>query len=121
MTTKSLEQMISECEHRLEEIRPAYDEYLKITRFLATLRFAKAKPTKPSRVPSERVGRPVGTGPRQHQVMRLLSDHGPLTISEIATHMEMSPHYLYRSLPLMAERGQIVCNDRRWDLAGPRR
>jgi DNA-binding CsgD family transcriptional regulator len=123
VTTKSLEQMASEAERRLEEIKPVYEEYLEIVRFLATLRFAEAAPASPRRArrASNRLGRPVGTGPRQHQVMRLLSDHGPMTINEMASHMGMQPNYLYRSLPLMQERGQVVCNGRHWDLAGPRR
>lgn len=116
--SKTLDQIVSEAEQRLEEVEPFHHEYLAIEQFLAALGRDET-PAEPPRARnrSTRRGRPVGSGNRHQEAMQLLSDHGPMTVNEIAEHMGIRPNYLYRMLPTMEERGLVTCADRRWVLS----
>ena len=59
-------------------------------------------------------GRPKGSGTRAIQALELVKARPGITIPELAEAMEIKQNYLYRVMPELAERGEVVKSGRGW-------
>lgn len=49
-------------------------------------------------------------GKKEDQILQLLNDSGPLTLTEIAEKLEKKPKAVFRSLRKLFEKGKIDCD-----------
>jgi hypothetical protein len=134
--TDFLEEKRKEIQARLEELRPAVEEYHRLEaaeRALAgvpangngtggTGRSASAKP-RASRSRSDassggtgRRGRPKGSGQRAQQALEQIRNEPGITIPELAEKMGIKQNYLYRVVPDLQEQGLVTKSGRGWHI-----
>jgi predicted ArsR family transcriptional regulator len=119
-----LEEKKREIAQRLEELKPAVEEYQQLEGALAALGGVSA-----SRAPARgrgrpraastgtgtrRRGRPKGSGTRAAQTLDLVKSNPGITIPELADRMGIKQNYLYRVLPGLERDGQVRKEGRGW-------
>jgi len=130
-----VDQKLGEMEDRLTELRPMVDEYDRLTKAVEALssvgvgssrRAAKparvtakparatAKPKKRGSAANGRRGRPKGSGKRDKQALKLVTNNPGVTIPEIAKKIGIKQNYLYRVLPTLEKEGFVVKKGRGW-------
>ena len=124
-----LDEKRKEIQARLNQLRPAVEEYelLKAAdEALGGLANGKSTPTasaapaarRPRRTGSGggRRGRPRGGGTRAAQALDLVKAKPGITIPELAEAMGIQQNYLYRVMPGLAEEGKVTKSGRGWHL-----
>ncbi len=123
-----LEEKQREIEARMQELRPAVEEYGRLEAASKALAGAQAPaPTGrgtralPRRVGgggggggTGRAGRPRGSGTRGNQALDIVREQPGITIPEIAEKMGIQQNYLYRVLPGLAQDGLVEKQGRGW-------
>jgi hypothetical protein len=121
--TDFLDEKRREIEARMEELRPAVDEFSRLERAAQALAGA-ADATRP--VPRQAPrrasgggsgagrGRPRGSGTRGTQALDLVKAEPGITIPEMAEKMGIQQNYLYRVLPGLAQDGLVEKRGRGW-------
>ena len=124
--TDFLDEKRKEIEARMEDLRPAVEEYARLEAAAAALRgvevngAASSAPRPPARRASGggggagRVGRPRGSGTRGNQALDLVKQQPGITIPEMAERMGIQQNYLYRVLPGLAQEGLVEKRGRGW-------
>jgi hypothetical protein len=121
--TDFLDEKRKEIEARMEELRPAVQEYGRLEAAAAALRGVEANgASSPGRTSarrsggggSGRVGRPRGSGTRGNQALDLVKQNPGITIPEMAERMGIQQNYLYRVLPGLAQEGLVEKRGRGW-------
>jgi DNA-binding transcriptional ArsR family regulator len=125
MAADFLDEKRSEIAARLKELEPLVDEYQRLDAAAAALDTVpaaegngsgsteqasarvKASPRSTKR-DAPRRGRPKGTGHRRDEALAMVKAHPGIKVSDIASRLEMSPNYLYRVLPGLAEEGLVT-------------
>lgn len=97
---------------RLEELRPAYEEYLQLQDVLAAFEGARRgtssqAPQAPTRRRSPRTSRSSAGGRRTEQALALVSDKPGVTVSQLAEELGTGPTYLYRIMPALEKEGRV--------------
>jgi hypothetical protein len=80
----------------------------------ATRKPIAAKPVSAKRAGKRRGGRRKGTGRRAIQTLQVITDNPGITISEIATKMNIQQNYLYRVIPNLQREGKVKKHGRGW-------
>ena len=126
-----LDEKRKEIQARLNQLRPAVEEYelLKAAdEALGGLANGRPKSTTASAAPAARRprrqrgsgggrrGRPRGGGTRAAQALDLVKDKPGITIPELAEAMGIQQNYLYRVMPGLAEEGKVTKSGRGWHL-----
>ena len=132
-----LEEKKSEISQRLDELRPAVEEFNKLEAALRALEGVNSGgggssgssrgPGRPrgSRSSSSsggggggggngRRGRPRGSGTRAAEALQIVTDNPGITIPEMAQKMGIQQNYLYRVLPGLAQDGLVEKQGRGW-------
>jgi hypothetical protein len=122
---------------RLDELRPAVDEYQRLeaaAKALDSVNGPRATPrrgpgrppgsrTRAKQAPSsppagaasrKRAGRRRGSGPRGAESLALVEQHPGITIPELAAKMGIKQNYLYRVLPGLEQEGKVEKKGRGW-------
>jgi hypothetical protein len=123
-----LEEKRREIEARMDELRPAVDEFQRLEAASKALAGAAApaaatRSTRP--LPRRgggsgngngggRAGRPRGSGTRGNQALEIVRAQPGITIPEIAEKMGIQQNYLYRVLPGLAQDGLVEKQGRGW-------
>jgi MarR family len=117
---------------RLDELRPAVEEYQELERAAAALDgVGGVQPRRrgPGRPPgstnresakpttSSRRGRRRGGGKRAAEALKLVRANPGITIPELAGKMKMDQNYLYRVLPALERDGLVRRDGRNWQPA----
>ncbi len=124
-----LDEKRKEIQARLNQLRPAVEEYelLKAAdEALGGLANGAPKSTasaapatrRPKRAAGggARRGRPRGGGTRSAQALDLVKNKPGITIPELAEAMGIQQNYLYRVMPGLAEEGKVTKSGRGWHL-----
>jgi predicted Rossmann fold nucleotide-binding protein DprA/Smf involved in DNA uptake len=119
--TDFLEQKKQEIQARMDELRPAVEEYERLD---AALRALSGVNTSGSRTTSRRSGgsaggtgrrgRPPGSGSRAAQALEVVKSRPGITIPEMAQEMGIQQNYLYRVLPGLEQDGKVRKEGRGW-------
>ncbi len=115
-----LDEKRKEIDARLKELRPLVDEYERLEKAAAALAGVGVEQARPSsrrsRGGSGRRGRgrPRGSGTRAKQALELVRTQPGITISELASSMNIKANYLYRVMPTLESEGQVVKRDGGW-------
>ena len=124
-----LEEKKREIAARLNELRPAVEEYNRLEGALRALDGvstpAAAAPARGRRgrgggagggaAPTAgRRGRPRGTGTRANQTLELVRSNPGITIPQLAEKMGIKQNYLYRVLPGLEQDGKVRKDGRGW-------
>jgi hypothetical protein len=122
-----LEEKKREIAQRLEELKPAVEEYQQLEGALAALGGVSATTRAPARgrgrpratssgsgAGTRRRGRPKGSGTRAAQTLDLVKSNPGITIPELADRMGIKQNYLYRVLPGLERDGQVRKDGRGW-------
>ncbi len=123
--TDFLEEKRQEIESRLEELRPAVEEFQRLQAAANALRGVEVNGGAPTPRPARRsgggggggggrVGRPRGSGTRGNQALDLVKSQPGITIPEMAERMGIQQNYLYRVLPGLAQEGLVEKRGRGW-------
>ena len=127
--TDFLDEKRKEIQTRLKELKPLVDEYQRLEAAEQALSGVGAAPGASSRGAStprrsrgggssgngrRGGGRPKGSGTRAIQALELVKARPGITIPELAEAMEIKQNYLYRVMPELAERGEVVKSGRGW-------
>jgi len=124
-----LEEKKREIAARLNELRPAVEEYSRLEGALRALDGVSTTPA-PTRARrargagagapsaagagSGRRGRPRGTGTRANQTLELVRAEPGITIPQLAERMGIKQNYLYRVLPALEQDGLVRKEGRGW-------
>jgi len=129
-----LDEKRKEIQARLNELKPAVDEYQLLQaadQALSGLSNGSTAPTATAATPSRRGrrasggasgstgarrGRPKGGGTRSAQALDLVRQRPGITIPELAEAMGIQQNYLYRVMPSLAEEGKVTKSGRGWHL-----
>jgi hypothetical protein len=126
-----LTEQVKALDNRLNELRPAYDEYLEVERVRDALTTATGRrsPGRPrgSATPARRgPGRPKGSttrrrstngrrrrgrrgGSRSDQALKVVRENPGITVSEMAGKMSIKqPNYLYRVMNQLESEGAVT-------------
>jgi hypothetical protein len=128
-----LEEKKNEISKRMDELRPAVDEYQRLEAAHRALEGVGARgggaargtagassaPARRRRATgggtnSGRRGRPKGTGTRSKEALALVTGRPGITIPEMAQEMGIQQNYLYRVLPGLEQDGQVRKEGRGW-------
>jgi hypothetical protein len=123
-----LEEKKREIAARLNELRPAVEEYNRLEGALRALDGVSnpaAAPARGRRVrgggagggaapTAGRRGRPRGTGTRANQTLELVKASPGITIPQLAERMGIKQNYLYRVLPALEQDGLVRKEGRGW-------
>jgi hypothetical protein len=133
-----LEEKKAEISARLDELRPAVEEFHKLEGALNALEGVTAPsssssssrrssssrgPGRPRRSSSGnggdgggngRRGRPRGSGTRAAEALQIVTDNPGITIPEMAQKMGIQQNYLYRVLPGLEQDGKVHKDGRGW-------
>ena len=120
--TDFLEEKRQEIEARMEELRPAVEEFQRLEAAAAALRGVEVNGGTPAPRPARRssgggggrVGRPRGSGTRGNQALELVKAQPGITIPDMAERMGIQQNYLYRVLPGLAQEGLVEKRGRGW-------
>ena len=127
-----------EIQARLKELKPLYEEYMKLeaaeqalagvgsgstngngasasTAARATRTTKKSTAARKSTGTGRR-GRPKGSGNRANQALELVRAKPGITIPELAEAMGIKQNYLYRVMPNLAEQGLVTKSGRGWHI-----
>ena len=124
-----LEEKLSEIKQRMDELRPAVEEFHRLESAQRALEGVdaggSAKP--PSRArrgrsgsrsssssSNGRRGRPRGSGTRSNEALKIVRDQPGVTIPEMAQKMGIQQNYLYRVLPGLEQDGLVRKEGRGW-------
>jgi hypothetical protein len=111
---------------RLKELRPLVDEYHKLEAIVHELgdggaassgRRSRGRRRSTRSPDARRRGRPPGSGTRSAQALALVQAKPGITIPEMATEMGITPNYLYRVMPELANDGKVKKNGKGWEPA----
>lgn len=98
-----LEAKRTEIRDRLKELKPLHDEYLKLEQALAALEGVTREGNRrgPGRPPGKRASGPTRRrrrrgGTRADQAAQIIAAKPGITVSEIASEMNIKPNYVYR-------------------------
>lgn len=99
---------------KLEELRPAHDEFLKLERIVANYDLiASGEPIRGRRTSGDRAGR--GSRPQEFLALVKASGDKGITVAEASDQMDgMNPNYLYRLAKDMVTDGQVTKKDKRY-------
>ena len=129
-----LDEKRKEIQARLNELKPAVDEYQLLqaadqalsglSNGSTTTAASTSAPSRRSRRASggasgstgARRGRPKGGGTRAAQALDLVRERPGITIPELAEAMGIQQNYLYRVMPSLAEEGKVTKSGRGWHL-----
>jgi predicted Rossmann fold nucleotide-binding protein DprA/Smf involved in DNA uptake len=111
--------------NRLRELKPLVDEYRQLETLISrlgdrdgssssTTRRTRRAPTTKSSDERKRRGRPRGSGNRSAQALALVQAKPGITIPEMAKEIGITPNYLYRVLPELAQDGKVKKQDKGW-------
>ena len=106
-----LEEKKSEISQRLDELRPAVEEFNKLE---AALRALDGVNVPAGGGGNGRRGRPRGSGTRAAEALQIVTDNPGITIPEMAQKMGIQQNYLYRVLPGLEQDGQVRKEGRGW-------
>jgi hypothetical protein len=105
----------SQVRKRLDELRPAYEEYRQLEEVLST--FERAAETtgdatgrRASRRSARRAGgRPAGRrgGARAQQALEIVRQRPGITVAELAEELGIGTTYLYRVMPALEREGKV--------------
>jgi hypothetical protein len=124
-----LEQKKKEISQRMQELRPAVDEYQRLEaahRALEGVGDRGATSTRAAATTTRRTrgasgggggggrGRPRGSGTRGKQALEIVRGQPGITIPEMAQKMGIQQNYLYRVLPGLEQDGQVRKEGRGW-------
>ena len=120
-----LEEKRKEISARLKELKPLVDEYQRLEAAERALAGVESKPARAAGAcrsgaaaatgrGSGRRGRPKGSGTRAIQALELVRARPGITIPELAEAMGIKQNYLYRVMPDLAKRGDVVKSGRGW-------
>ncbi|HEY3021953.1 MAG TPA: MarR family transcriptional regulator [Solirubrobacteraceae bacterium] len=123
-----LEEKKREIAARLNELRPAVEEYNRLEGALRALDGVSAAPAPAARgrrgrgggaaaagtTGGGRRGRPRGTGTRANQTLELVRSTPGITIPQLAERMGIKQNYLYRVLPALEQDGLVRKEGRGW-------
>ncbi len=129
--TDFLDEKRKEIQQRLKELKPLVEEYGRLEaaeRALSCVDGAggsagggsaasgarRGRPAKSRSNGRRGGGRPKGSGTRATQALELVRARPGITIPELAEAMGMGQNYLYRVMPELAERGDVVKSGRGW-------
>jgi hypothetical protein len=109
---------------RLRELKPLVDEYHQLEALIgrlgdrdgssSTTRRTRQAPTTKSSNGRKHRGRPRGSGNRSAQALALVQAKPGITIPEMAKEIGITPNYLYRVLPELAQDGKVKKQDKGW-------
>jgi hypothetical protein len=112
---------------RLTELKPLVVEYHQLEAMVRKLASGDGAARSPGRSSTRarsrrstngrRRGRPRGSGARSAQVLALVQAKPGITIPEMAKEMGITPNYLYRVLPELANHGKVKKNGKGWEPA----
>jgi hypothetical protein len=111
---------------RMEELKPLADEYRQLEAMVHKLgdgdrassgRHSRAHRRSTRSPHPRRRGRPRRSGTRSAQALALVQAKPGITISEMATEMGITPNYLYRVMPELANDGKVKKNGKGWEPA----
>jgi hypothetical protein len=123
-----LEEKRKEIQARLKELKPLVEEYHRLEAAERALAGVNGKPARATAAAgttttrrgrstgSGRRGRPKGSGTRAVQARELVAQRPGITIPEMAEAMGIKQNYLYRVMPELADRGEVVKSGRGWHL-----
>jgi hypothetical protein len=123
MADDFLEVKKREIAERMDELRPAVDEYHRLEAAHRALEGVDgdggggpAAPAPRRRPPTsgQRRGRPRGSGARADQARQLVRENPGITIPEMAQKMGIQQNYLYRVLPGLEQDGEVRKEGRGW-------
>ena len=110
---------------RMEELEPLVEEYHQLNAIAQALedrngaagsrRRTAVKPSRSRRSRDGRRRRPHGTGERSAQALALVRAQPGITIPEMGRELGISPNYLYRVLPKLAEDGKVKKVGKGWE------
>jgi Winged helix-turn-helix DNA-binding len=122
-----LEEKKKEISKRMQELRPAMEEYQRLEAAHRALEGVgggrPATAPAPARRSSARAGasgggrgrgRPRGSGTRARQALEIVQGQPGITIPEMAQRMGIQQNYLYRVLPSLEQDGQVRKEGRGW-------
>jgi hypothetical protein len=120
-----LEEKRKEISARLSELKPLVDEYQRLEAAERALAGVESRPARAASAPAARRsrgkgagggrrGRPKGSGTRAIQALELVRARPGITIPELAEAMGIKQNYLYRVMPDLAKRGDVVKSGRGW-------
>ena len=119
-----LEEKRKEISARLKELKPLVEEYQRLEAAERALAGVESKPARASAQAPRRSrrngtgggrrGRPKGSGTRAIQALELVRARPGITIPELAEAMGIKQNYLYRVMPDLAKRGDVVKSGRGW-------
>ena len=127
--TDFLDEKRKEIQQRLKELKPLVEEYGRLEAAERALSGVGAgagsgsgpasggrrgRPAKSRSNGRRGGGRPKGSGTRATQALELVRARPGITIPELAEAMGMGQNYLYRVMPELAERGDVVKSGRGW-------
>ena len=127
--TDFLDEKRKEIQQRLKELKPLVKEYQRLEAAEQALTGVGASPAASARASGQSRrsrgggssgngrrggGRPKGSGTRAIQALELVKARPGITIPELAEAMEIKQNYLYRVMPELAERGEVVKSGRGW-------
>jgi hypothetical protein len=112
---------------RLTELKPLVVEYHQLEAMVRKLASGDGAARSPGRSSTRarsrrstngrRRGRPRGSGARSAQALALVQAKPGITIPEMAKEMGITPNYLYRVLPELANHGKVKKNGKGWEPA----
>jgi hypothetical protein len=106
----------SQVQKRLDELRPAYEEYRQLEQVLETFRRAAdrtddggapAPPARRARRSGSRSARRRG-GARAQQALELVGRRPGITVAELASELGIGTTYLYRVMPALERDGKVA-------------
>jgi hypothetical protein len=107
----------AEIDNRLKELRPLYDEYLKLERAKAALDGVDAPRRGPGRPPGSRSangtgtrrrGRRRGSGTRGQEALAVIRQNPGISVAEIARQLNVNPpNYMYRVMANLESEGAV--------------
>lgn len=125
--TDLLDQKRSEIDARLQELKPLVDEYHRLDAAAQALdgitatsapstktrrgnghAKAPARPKRAATAGTEKRGRPKGSGTRDKEAVKIVTENPGIAISEIAMYMGIRPNYLHRVMKALVEKGLVV-------------
>ena len=118
-----LKDQLTAMDKRLRELRPAYDEYLKIEKAKAALEGIGSPARSPGRPRGGGGGAPRrrrrrGGGTRAEEALGLLRQNPGLSVRELSERMNINhPNYLYRVLGQLESEGAVTRKGRGWEAA----
>lgn len=114
--TDFLKDQLAAMDKRLRELRPAYDEYLKVEQAKAALE-GLGSPRRAAPGTRRRRRRRAG-GTRAEEALGMLRQNPGLSVRDLSERMNIRhPNYLYRVLGQLESEGAVKRKGRGWEAA----